>query len=275
MEIIIEAKNLGKTYRLNKTNQRPALVDINLQITRGEFTAVMGPSGSGKSTLLHNLSGMDRMTGGSVDFLGTRLGSLSEEKLAALRLRGMGFIFQQIHLLKNLSIMDNILAPAYLANGKPRREINRRAIELMEKTGIAGLADNDITQASGGQLQRAGICRALINSPEVIFGDEPTGALDSRSAVEIMDILAEINRTGTTIVLVTHDVKVAARAERVLFMRDGRIDREYRMDKWIQENGGTREREEALARLLLEAGSAGKTALPRFFGGSIFTREVS
>lgn len=260
MEILIEAKNLGKTYQLNKTNQRPALVDINLRITQGEFTAVMGPSGSGKSTLLYNLSGMDKMTVGSVDFLGTGLQKLSEEKLAALRLRRMGFIFQQIHLLKNLSIMDNILAPAYLTNSINRREINRRAVELMEKTGIHDLADNDITQASGGQLQRAGICRALINNPEVIFGDEPTGALDSRSAGEIMDILAEINRTGTTIVLVTHDVKVAARAERVLFMRDGRIDREYRMGKWMKEDGDSKQREETLARLLLEAGSAEKTA---------------
>ena len=225
---------------------------------KGEFVAVMGPSGSGKSTLLYNISGMDRMTSGSVRFNGQELAALSEEALAKLRLTEMGFVFQHIHLLRNLSIFDNIVLPAYLANHQSRTAINQRAGALMEKVGIAELADNDITQASGGQLQRVGICRALINQPDIIFGDEPTGALNSAAAAEIMDLLYDINRTGTTVLLVTHDVKVAARADRVLFMLDGRIAAEKRLGKYTQngtQNGSvSRAREEALTGWLLEKG---------------------
>jgi energy-coupling factor transporter ATP-binding protein EcfA2 len=135
----------------------------------------------------------------------------------------MGFIFQHVYLLKNLCLLDNVVLPAYLAGLAPREELNERALALMERTGVADLADRDVSEASGGQLQRIGICRALINQPTILLGDEPTGALDSTAAAEIMDILGELNAEGTTIMLVTHDAKVAARTDRVLYMVDGRI----------------------------------------------------
>jgi putative ABC transport system ATP-binding protein len=215
---VLDARALTKSFDGNTV-----LRGIDLQVDEGEFIAVMGPSGSGKSTLLYNVSGMDTMTAGDVTFAGHELAELSQKELARLRLTTMGFIFQHVYLLKNLCLLDNIVLPAYLAGLAPRAELNRRALALMERTGVAELADRDVSEASGGQLQRVGICRALINQPRILLGDEPTGALDSTAATEIMDILAELNADGMTIVLVTHDTKVAARAERVLYMVDGRI----------------------------------------------------
>jgi putative ABC transport system ATP-binding protein len=216
--MILDAHGLTKAF-----NGHTVLHGVDLQISDGEFVSVMGPSGSGKSTLLYNISGMDTMTSGSALFAGQDLAALSQKQLARLRLTTMGFIFQHVHLLKNLCLLDNVVLPAYLAGLAPRDELNRRAMALMERTGVAELADRDVSEASGGQLQRVGICRALINKPTILLGDEPTGALDSTAASEIMDILGELNAEGTTIMLVTHDAKVAARTSRVLYMVDGRI----------------------------------------------------
>lgn len=254
MNTVLESKQLQKRYMPGKQNEQHVLKDVNLHIERGEFVSVMGPSGSGKSTLLYNISGMDRMSSGSVVFNGLELSTLSEKELSRLRLNDMGFIFQHIHLLKNLSIFDNIIMTAYLARNASRSAINQRARELMEKTGITEIADHDITQASGGQLQRVGICRALINAPEIIFGDEPTGALNSKSSAEIMALLGDINRSGTTILLVTHDIKVAAKTERVLFMIDGKIVAENRLGKYEGDHDGITAREEHLTKWLVEKG---------------------
>jgi putative ABC transport system ATP-binding protein len=196
---------------------------VDLEVHDGEFVSLMGPSGSGKSTLLYTVSGMDTPTSGSITFAGQDLGLLSQKQLARLRLTTMGFVFQHVHLLKNLCLLDNVVLPAYLAGLAPREELNDRALALMERTGVAQLATRDVSEASGGQLQRVGICRALINQPTILFGDEPTGALDSTAAAEIMGILAELNAEGTTIVLVTHDTKVAACTDRLLYLVDGRI----------------------------------------------------
>ena len=251
---MLQVEQLNKRFILGKQNEQHVLKDVNLQIEKGEFVSVMGPSGSGKSTLLYNISGMDRMTSGSVVLDGDELSNLSEQALANERLRKMGFIFQHIHLLNNLSIFDNIILPAYLAHNGSREKTNQRAKALMEKVGILDLADNDVTQASGGQLQRVGICRALINEPCIVFGDEPTGALNSKAAGEIMDLLADINRTGTTILLVTHNVKVAARTERVFFMLDGRIASQKELGKYNGSDGDYRAREEGLSNWLIENG---------------------
>jgi putative ABC transport system ATP-binding protein len=166
----------------------------------------------------------------------------------------MGFIFQHIHLLKNLSIFDNIIMTAYMAKKTSRKLINKKARELMENTGIAELADNDITQASGGQLQRVGICRALINNPDIIFGDEPTGALNTKAAAEVMELLERINRSGTSILLATHDVRVASKTERVLFMLDGRIVADKKLGKCTGDPSDIKSREEKLSQWLLEMG---------------------
>jgi putative ABC transport system ATP-binding protein len=218
LDPVLDARGLTKSF-----DGQTVLRGVDLQVRDGEFVAVMGPSGSGKSTLLYNISGMDTMTSGSVRFAGDDLGTLSQKQLARLRLTTMGFIFQHVYLLKNLCLLDNVVLPAYLAGLAPREELNERALALMERTGVAELADRDVSEASGGQLQRIGICRALINEPRILLGDEPTGALDSTAAAEIMDILGELNDEGTTIMLVTHDPKVAARTSRVLYLVDGRI----------------------------------------------------
>ena len=220
---VLDARGLTRTF-----GEHTVLDRVDLRVREGEFVAVMGPSGSGKSTLLYNVCGMDTMTAGDVAFAGEQLAELDQRQLARLRLTTMGFVFQHVYLLKNLCLLDNIVLPAYLAGLGAREELDARARTLMERTGVAELAERDVSEASGGQLQRIGICRALINQPRIVFGDEPTGALDSTAAAEIMDILCELNDGGTTILLVTHDPRVAARTRRVLYMSDGRIvaDRE-------------------------------------------------
>jgi putative ABC transport system ATP-binding protein len=215
---ILKAQGLTKAFADNTV-----LHGVDLEVREGEFVSVMGPSGSGKSTLLYTISGMDTLSSGTVDFAGHELSSLSQKDLARLRLTTMGFIFQHVHLLKNLCLLDNVVLPAFLAKLAPRDELTERARALMVLTGVADLANRDISEASGGQLQRVGICRALINRPTIVFGDEPTGSLDSAATAEIMDILADLHRQGTTIMLVTHDARVAARTDRVLYMVDGRI----------------------------------------------------
>ena len=254
MTALLESQQLCKSFVLGNDNEYTVLSDVDLSIEPGEFVSVMGPSGSGKSTLLYNISGMDRAKSGRVLFNGQDITALSEEELSKVRLTGMGFVFQHIHLLKNLSIFDNVVLPAYLAREESHDQIDQRAEAVMEQVRIAHLADNDITQASGGQLQRVGICRALINNPEILFGDEPTGALNSKAASEIMDLLADINESGTTIMLVTHDVRVAARTERVLFMLDGQIVAEKHLGKPSANGTERKEREESLSSWLTELG---------------------
>lgn len=222
MNSLITGKNIMKTFGKGK-EQVMALNGVNVEIAKGEFVAVMGPSGSGKSTLLFALSGMDEITSGSVIYGDTELSKLRENALADVRRTKMGFIFQQPTMLKNLNLLDNIILPAAHEGKKDTVKFTQKAKALMKKTGIAGLEDRDTTEVSGGQLQRAGICRALMNAPEILFADEPTGALNSKSADEIMGLLVDINKEGTAILLVTHDAKVAARADRVLFTKDGNI----------------------------------------------------
>jgi putative ABC transport system ATP-binding protein len=245
---VLDARGLTKAF-----DGHPVLRGLDLEVREGEFIAVMGPSGSGKSTLLYNISGMDRMSAGSVVFADQDLARLSQKQLARLRLTTMGFVFQHVYLLKNLCLLDNIVLPAYLAGLEPRDELDARAMALMERTGVADLADRDVSEASGGQLQRIGICRALINRPRILLGDEPTGALDSAAAAEIMDILGELNAEGTTIMLVTHDAKVAARTSRVLYLVDGRIVGDRQQGPYL--GTGLDQRHAELTRWLLAQGA--------------------
>lgn len=250
MENLIQVQNLNEEYTLGQGNTQQVLKDCSLSIEKGEFVSVMGASGSGKSTLLYNVSGMDKCTSGKITFGTQELTSMSEEQLAKFRLEKMGFIFQQNHFLKNLNILDNIILPACLNKKTSRTDINDYADALMEQTGITELKAKEITQVSGGQLQRASICRALINHPEILFGDEPTGALNSKATNEVMDILTSVNTMGTTIMLVTHDPKVAAKTERVLFMSDGELVGELSLGKY-RKDVNLRERESKLSDWLL------------------------
>jgi putative ABC transport system ATP-binding protein len=251
MKKIIVSENLVKSFGQGD-EKRNVLDSISVEIKEGEFVAIMGPSGSGKSTLLFALSGMDRVDNGKVIFEGEDLARLSDNQLADIRRTKMGFVFQQPTLLRNLNILDNIILPSMRNGSKNGVQVTEKAKVLMEKTDIAGLEIRDITQASGGQLQRVGICRALMSDPKIIFGDEPTGALNSTSANEIMALLAEIHRSGTTILLVTHDVRVAARTERVLFIFDGKIAGEYRPGVYEETRDNLKAREESLTAWLAE-----------------------
>ncbi len=250
MKKILEVNELCKTYVINK-RQNNVLRNVSFFVNEGEMVAVMGPSGSGKSTLLYTVSGMDSMTAGEVEFDGKNISKLKPDDLAELRLDEMGFIFQQMYMLKNLSVMDNILLPARQSKINPMtsKEKLEYCRELMHKLGIIEIADNDINEVSGGQLQRACICRSMINKPKVIFADEPTGALNRSSSDEVMDELCKINAEGTTIMLVTHDAKVAARCTRVLYIVDGNIKGEYNNTE-----SDMRKRERSLNNWLLEMG---------------------
>ncbi|MBR1742211.1 MAG: ABC transporter ATP-binding protein [Lachnospiraceae bacterium] len=251
---ILEVKDLCKTYVINK-RQNNVLKNVNFTVEKGEMVAVMGPSGSGKSTLLYTVSGMDDMTAGTVEFCGKDIAKLGENELAGLRLDRMGFIFQQMYMLKNLNILDNIILPARQskANTLSAKEKSEYGKELMRKLNIIEIADNDINEVSGGQLQRACICRSMINKPEMIFADEPTGALNRTSSEEVMEELLKINQEGTTIMLVTHDSKVAAKCSRVMYIVDGNIKGEYNLGR-LQNETELRQRERELNGWLMEQG---------------------
>lgn len=254
MENILEVKDLCKTYIINK-RQNNVLKNVNFSVQEGEMIAVMGPSGSGKSTLLYSVSGMDSITAGEVDFCGKNISELGAKELAGLRLDEMGFIFQQMYMLKNLTVLDNIILPACQSDKikESRKETVQRGQDLMRKLGIIEISDNDINEVSGGQLQRACICRSMINRPKMIFADEPTGALNRTSSEEVMEELAKINNEGTTVMLVTHDVQVSAKCTRVMYIVDGNIAGEYNLGKYTS-NPQLRERERSLNNWLMEMG---------------------
>jgi putative ABC transport system ATP-binding protein len=198
------------------------LKGVNMNLEAGEFVAIMGKSGCGKSTLLNLLSTLDQTDKGQIFFEGKDISQLSDDEAAKLRLESFGFVFQMPRMVKNLTILDNILLPS-LTYKKDKEAAKQQALALMEEIGISDLADKRISQVSGGQLQRAGICRALINNPGLIFADEPTGALDSKSGQEVMKLFSKYHQAGKTILMVTHDMALAAKAKRVLIMKDGLI----------------------------------------------------
>ena len=250
---ILEVKDLCKTYVIDK-RQNNVLRNVSFDVEEGDMVAIMGPSGSGKSTLLYSVSGMDLATSGSVFFDGQDIMKLDKNTLAKKRLDEMGFIFQQMYMMKNLTILDNILLPAIESkkSKESRAEKVSRAEALMRKLSIIEVADNDINEVSGGQLQRACICRSMINHPKLLFADEPTGALNRASSTEVMNELVRLNEEGTTIMMVTHDAKVASRCKRVFYILDGAIkgeytapqdeklsdmDRERRLNNWLLDFG--------------------------------------
>lgn len=252
MVVLLSAKDLCKTYVVDK-RQNNVLKNVNLEVKEGEMVAIMGPSGSGKSTLLYAISGMDRATSGQVLFRNQDLTKLNEKELTKIRLDEMGFIFQQMYMMKNLTILDNIVLPAVESkkSKETRQEKFARGEQLMRKLGIIEIADNDMNEVSGGQLQRACICRSMMNQPKLLFADEPTGALNRTSSNEVMNELVKLNSEGTTIVMVTHDAKVAARCGRVLYIVDGNIKGEYNNLKNISDE---KERERGLNNWLMDLG---------------------
>ena len=247
---------MKKLLRIDGMTKGQILHRITFDMEPGEMVAVLGPSGSGKSTLLYNVAGMDQPTSGQVWLGDVEITKLSEDEKARLRLQRMGFVFQQMNMMGNLNLIDNILLPATQANrGRGREskeELNLRAHRLMEKLGITGLEKRMTTQVSGGQLQRACICRSMMNGPEILFADEPTGALNKSAAAEVMGELVKLNREGTTILMVTHDSRIASNCDRIIYLLDGRISAELTLGKSVA--GAEKRREEKVTRWLIEMG---------------------
>lgn len=217
--MILTGKGIRKIYR-NDAVETPVLKGVDFELSSGEFVAIMGKSGSGKSTLLNILSTLDQADQGEIYFEEKEVSHLNDKEAAKLRRESFGFVFQLPKMIKTLSILDNILLPSTKYKHH-KKEVLSKALDLMRQVGIEEIANKRISEVSGGQLQRAGVCRALINDPKIIFADEPTGALDSKTGQEVLELFSTLHQEGTSILLVTHDVHVASRADRTLFMKDG------------------------------------------------------
>ncbi|MCM1283580.1 MAG: ABC transporter ATP-binding protein [Muribaculaceae bacterium] len=221
-QTILSAKGLCKSFAHNG-GQLHILSQVELELYEGDFTVIMGASGSGKSTLLYALSGMDRASAGTVMYDGRDIVSMSEKELAGLRHRDFGFIFQQMHLVSNLSLFENVAVPGYLNKEKSAAEVRARAKELLEQMGLTEVQTHMPSQVSGGEQQRCAIARAMIHTPKLLFADEPTGALNRKNTLEVLDQMSALNGEGQSILMVTHDLRAALRATRLLYLEDGKI----------------------------------------------------
>ena len=244
-QVILEANKLCKSFQTVEITQH-VLKNLDLEIYESDFTVIMGSSGSGKSTLLYTLSGMDTPTMGSLSLYGTTLNGLNNDELALLRRKYCGFIFQSIHLLDTMNVMDNVLTSALLTN-HDKKKAYEAAVDLLKQVGLNEVDFQKFpNQLSGGEQQRVAIVRAMVNQPKILFADEPTGALNSVASTKVLDEFTKLHQAGQSILMVTHDIKTALRGSRVIYLRDGSIqgdlelgaytteDREYRTQKLKQ-----------------------------------------
>lgn len=249
-EILLKAENLSKSFSTGGTLQH-VLKNIDLQLYKGDFTVIMGASGAGKSTLLYALSGMDTPTLGTITFAGKVISDLSQDGLAVFRREHCGFVFQQIYLIDGMSVMDNVLSAGLLVN-KNKKLLLERAGELFKAVGLSEETQKKFpAQLSGGEAQRVGIVRGLINAPEILFADEPTGALNSRTGLDVLDTLTGFNEQGQSVVMVTHDMRSARRGSRILYLKDGVILGECALGKYVH---GDPDRHRKLTAFLEEMG---------------------
>lgn len=249
-EILLKTEKLSKSFS-NGGAMQHVLKNIDLQLNKGDFTVIMGASGAGKSTLLYALSGMDTPTLGTITFGDTVISDLSQDGLAVFRRAHCGFVFQQIYLIDGMSVMDNVLSAGLLVS-TDKKELVRRAKELFAAVDISEETQNKFpTQLSGGEAQRVGIVRALINSPEILFADEPTGALNSKTGLDVLDTLTKFNEQGQSVVMVTHDMRSARRGNRILYLKDGEILGECDLGRYVH---GDKVRHEKLSAFLKEMG---------------------
>ncbi|PWW03280.1 putative ABC transport system ATP-binding protein [Paenibacillus cellulosilyticus] len=243
----LKTEKLCKTFSSGGLQQH-VLKNLDIRLMKGDFTVIMGSSGSGKSTLLYALSGMDKPTLGTIHFGDSEISKLNNDKLAIFRRNNCGFVFQQIHLLDNMSVLDNVLASGLLIS-RNKKETAARAKQLLTEVGLTEETWRKFpSQLSGGEAQRAGIVRALINKPAILFADEPTGALNSAASDSVLDVLTKMNQTGQSIVMVTHDIKTAMRGNRILFLRDGVIRGDMSLGPY--QKGHSAERQEQLQDFL-------------------------
>lgn len=237
---ILKCDNVKKIYK-SEGSEVEVIRGVSLEIYDKDFTVIMGNSGSGKSTLLYMLSGLDNMTSGNVFLDDTEIGRLKEKEMTKIRRNKIGFVFQSVNLVPNLSVLENVTVPGYLVN-KNKKKVEKRAKELLNAMGLENELNRGASHISGGQQQRAAIARGLINDPSILFADEPTGSLNSKAGQQVLDVLSNINKKGQTIVMVTHDIMAAVRANRILFLRDGVIDGTLEMEKYSNVNHEERER---------------------------------
>lgn len=223
-DLVVELNNVRREYKVGDMIT-VALAGVSLQVRRGEFVAIVGPSGSGKSTLMNLIGCLDRPSAGSVKIAGKDIAEMNDNQLTALRSKAIGFVFQQFQLLPLTSAVDNVASPLLYQGLRPR-DARRRAADMLTRLGLGERLDFDRSRLSGGQQQRVAIARALVTNPDLVLADEPTGALDTQSGKQVMDIFQEMNREGRTIVLITHDLDVAAAANRRVYIRDGLIERD-------------------------------------------------
>ena len=238
--LILEAKDLSKSFA-HEGGQIHVLTNLNLSIYEGDFTVIMGSSGSGKSTLLYAISGMDKATSGIVLYNGKNINDMKEKELSKLRHTDFGFVFQQMHLVSNLTLFENVCISGYLNKDKKASDIKEYALELFKKMNIDDVKTHLPSQVSGGEQQRCAIARAVINKPAIVFADEPTGALNKKNSIEVLDLLSSLNNDGQSIIMVTHDIRGALRADRILYLSDGNIVGEFKMNKYKKEDEKSRE----------------------------------
>lgn len=249
-KVILKTDKLCKSFR-SGTQEQEVLKDLSIEIYESDFTVIMGSSGAGKSTMLYALSGMDTPTSGSIRFFDTEISSLNNDKLAVFRRKNCGFVFQQMFLLDNMSILDNILVSGLLID-KDKKPIITYAKELLTKVGLTETIWRKFpNQLSGGENQRAAIVRALINKPRVVFADEPTGSLNSAAGKSVLNVLTDVNNSGQSIIMVTHDMNSARRGNRILYIKDGVIGGECDLGKYVS---GDKKRHEKLQGFLTEMG---------------------
>ncbi|MCI8935883.1 MAG: ABC transporter ATP-binding protein [Lachnospiraceae bacterium] len=239
---VMKAQDVCKSFA-NNGGQNHVLDMVNLEIYDGDFTVIMGSSGAGKSTLLYALSGMDKPTSGSVCYKEREISHLKEQKMAQLRAKEFGFVFQQAHLVSNLTLFENVAVTGYLTKTRTQKEVRSRAEELLSQMHVEKAADRLPSQVSGGEAQRAAIARAMMNEPGMLFADEPTGALNKRNTQEVLDLLTKINEDGQNILMVTHDIKAAIRATRLLYLEDGRVVDEMSLPVYEKEEARRREKQ--------------------------------
>lgn len=239
---ILKAVDVCKSFA-NNGGQNHVLDMVNLEVYEGDFTVIMGSSGAGKSTLLYALSVMDAPTMGSVFYKEKEITGLKEKQMAKLRAQEFGFVFQQMHLVSNLTLWENVAVPGYLKKSRSTKETRERALKLLERMNVSKAKDRMPSQVSGGEAQRTAIARALINEPGILFADEPTGALNKHNTEEVLDLFTQIHREGQSIVLVTHDMRAAVRGNRFLYLEDGKIIGEMTMSPFEETESKNREKQ--------------------------------
>ena len=241
-DTILQGEKITIVFRQGKAETK-VLDGIDIKIFEKDFTVIMGPSGAGKSTLLYSLSGMDQISGGRVLYRDQEISGLSEKRMARLRAEEFGFVFQQTHLVSNLTLLENVLVAGYVSKKDSAEKVKERAANLLRQMDVEEAKDRLSSQVSGGEAQRAAIARAMIGKPGLLFADEPTGALNQANTREVLGLLTDLNRKGQSILMVTHDLQAAARGNRILYLEDGKVCDELALKPYNEMEEKQRERD--------------------------------